>query len=379
MARRGHNEGSIHQRESDGRWVACINVGYKNGKRIRKYLYGATRREVAEQLKVALRDQQLGLPVAVERQTVAQFLNRWLTDVVRPKVRPSTYQSYATYVRLYLKPALGHHQLTKLTPQQVQALLNDKLASGLSPRTVQYMSAVLRSALSQAMKWGLVARNVATLVDPPRSGRPEVHPLMPDQARAFLAAVRGDRLEALFTVAIALGLRQGEALALRWSDVDLDAGTIRIRHTVQKIDGTWHFTEPKTARSRRSISMPATSIAALRAHQQRQPDERLAAGARWQEWGLVFPSSVGTPLDGSNVTHRLQKILAGAGLPRQRFHDLRHCCASLLLAQHVPMRVVMEILGHSQIALTMDTYSHVMPVLRNEAAGLMDAILAGNA
>ncbi|MDP9472177.1 MAG: site-specific integrase [Chloroflexota bacterium] len=199
---------------------------------------------------------------------------------------------------------------------------------------------------------------------------------MPDQARAFLAAVRGDRLEALFTVALALGLRQGEALAMRWDDVDLDAGTIRIRHTVQKINGQWHFTEPKTARSRRSISMPAASIAALRAHQLRQPDERLAAGSRWQEWGLVFPSSVGTPLDGSNVTHWLQKILARAGLPRQRFHDLHHCCASLLLAQHVPMRVVMEIPGHSQIALTMDTYSHVMPVLRHEAAGLMDAILA---
>jgi integrase len=161
--------------------------------------------------------------------------------------------------------------------------------------------------------------------------------------------------------------------------VDLDARTLHARPTVQRIGSEWRFVEPKTDRSRRTINLPAVAVAALRAHPARLAEERLAAGERWQEWGLVFPSAVGTPLDGSNVTHRLQRLLAGAGLQRQRFHGLRHCCASLLLAQHVPMRVVMEILGHSQISLTMDTYSHVMPALRHEAAGRMDAILAGAA
>jgi integrase len=377
MARRGHNEGSIHKRP-DGRWVGVLHLGYKDGKRDRKYFYGKTQKEARQKLEAAKRDLERGLPVDIERQTVAQFLDRWLADVVRPKVRPSTYDSYAGHVRLYLKPTLGHHQLTKLTPQHVQSLLNEKLAAGLSPRTVQYMRSVLRNALNQAMKWDLVARNVATLVDPPRSRRPEVRPLTPEQARAFLGAVKGDRLEGLFTVAVALGLRQGEALGLRWEDIDLDAGTLRVRHTIQKINGEWCFVEPKTDRSRRTIVMPAATITALRAHRRRQAEERLAAGARWQDWHLVFPSAVGTPLNGSNVTHRLQRILESANLPRQRFHDLRHCCASLLLAQHVPMRVVMEILGHSQISLTMDTYSHVMPALQHEAASLMDAILTNS-
>ena len=379
MGRRGHSEGTIYQRESDGRWVASVHLGYKNGKRVRKYFYGRTRRAVAEQLKVALRDQQQGLPVKVERQTVAQFLDQWLEAVVRPRVRPSTYKSYAMHIRLHLKPALGHLPLGQLAPQHVQTMMNEKLAAGLSPRSVQYLRGVLRSALNQAVKWDLVARNVATLVEPPRSRRPPVRPLTPEQARSLLEAVRGDRLEALVTVALALGLRQGEALALRWEDVDLDAGVLHVRHTIHKIDGTWQFMEPKTDRSRRTITMPVTTIAALRVHRVRQEQERLVAGERWQDWGLVFPSTVGTPLNGSNVTHRFQKHLERAGLPRQRFHDLRHCCASLLLAQHVPMRVVMEILGHSQISLTMDTYSHVMPGLQQEAAERMDAILTAGA
>ncbi len=380
MAKRGQNEGTICKRD-DGRWMAALNLGYKvspDGKRRRdrKYLYGTKRREVAEKLTAALREHQQGMPVATERQSVAQYMTRWLADVAKPSVRPSTYTSYASYVRLHIVPALGHHQLTKLAPQHVQAFLNEKLAAGLSPRTVQYLRAILRRAIGQALKWGLVARNVAALVDPPRSRRPGVRPLSPEQARAFLEAVKGDRLEALYSVAVALGLRQGEALGLRWEDLDLAAGTLRVRHSMQRVDGTLTFVDPKTERSRRTIVLPVSIVAALKAHKVRQLEQRLLAGARWQDWGLVFPSTIGTPLDGSNVTHRLRKHLERAGLPRQRFHDLRHCCASLLLAQHVPPRIVMEILGHSQIALTMDTYSHVMPTMQREAADLMDGILA---
>jgi len=380
MSKRGQNEGTICKRD-DGRWVAALNLGYTVGKdgtrrRHRKWFYGATRREVQEALTKALRDHQQGLPVAVEKQTVAQYLDRWLADVAKPSLRPSTFTSYESYVRLHIKPALGHHQLAKLAPQHVQAFLNAKGASGLSPRTVQYLRAILRRALGQALRWGLVARNVATLVDPPRSRRPEVRPLSPEQARAFLESVKGDRLEALWSVAVAVGLRQGEALGLRWDDVDLDGGTLRVRHAMQRVGGKPTFVEPKTDRSRRTIALPASIVAALRAHKVRQLEERLLAGGRWHDWGLVFPSTIGTPLDGANVTKRLQAHLERVGLPRQRFHDLRHCCASLLLAQGVHPRVVMEVLGHSQIALTMDTYSHVMPTMQREAAALMDGILA---
>ncbi len=368
--RRGHNEGHIYHRD-DGRWEAKLSL--PNGKR--KSFYARSRKEAQDALRAAQRDLDAGLDLGTAKRTVAAFLDHWLVDVAKPSVRPKTYASYSQLVRLHLKPALGHHQLSKLSPQHIQMMMNGKSAAGLSPRTVQYLRAVLRRALGQALKWGLVGRNVATLVDPPRSQRSEVTPLSPLQARAFLMAAQGDRLEALYSVAIALGLRQGEALGLRWADVDLDAGTLRVRHALQRIDGTLQLVEPKTKRSKRTIPMPPSVVTALRAHRVRQLEERLIAGSRWREYDFVFPSTIGTPADARNIVRRFHALLDRAGLPSMRFHDLRHTCASLLLAQHVPPRVVMETLGHSQIALTMDTYSHVMPVMQREAATLMDQLL----
>ena len=282
--RRGHGEGTITQRK-DGRWEAKIDLGYQEGKRKRKAFYGRTRREVADQLKAALHTQQQCLLVAIERQTLGQFLGTWLEDSVRPTVRPKTYDSYAQLVRLYIGPALGPIQLGKLSPQDIQHLLNKLLKSGLAPRTVQYCHAVLRMALGRAYKWSLVPRNVAKLVDPPRSRRYEMHSLSPEEARVFLNTVRGDRLEALYSVAIALGLRQGEALGLRWDEVDLDKCTLKVRYTLQRIDGKPQLVEPKTTRSRRTIIMPQVTVKALRAHLIRQYEERLAAGTRWKESG----------------------------------------------------------------------------------------------
>lgn len=209
--RRGHGEGSIYQRQ-DGRWCTAVDLGYVNGKRKRKVIYGKTRKDVAEQLKVVLRDKQQGIPVVTERQTVDQFLTCWLADVVAPK----THHSYSEIVRLHLVPTLGKTPLTKLSPQDVQSLLSSKLADGLSPRTVAYIRNVLSMALGQALKWGLVARNVATLVTAPRVERTAIKPLTHSQSRTLLQAAQGDRLEALYRVALSLGLRRGEVLALRW-------------------------------------------------------------------------------------------------------------------------------------------------------------------
>ncbi len=226
------------------------------------------------------------------------------------------------------------------------------------------------------MKWGVVGRNVATLAEPPRSVRRPVQPLTAEQARAFIYFSRDDRLGSLFAVAILTGLRQGELFGLRWQDVDLTAGTLAVRHALQRIGGKPTLVEPKTERSRRTLTLPAAALAALKAQRVRQIEERLLAGDRWQDWGLVFASTIGSPLEPSNVAARLHKLLVDAGLLRQRFHDLRHCCASLLLSQHVPPRVVMDVLGHSQIALTMNTYSHVMPAMLKDAANALDAALA---
>ncbi len=376
-SRRGHGEGAIYQRESDGLWVGSVDLGYVNGKRKRKTIYGKTRREVAEKLKVVLREQQQGLPVAIERQTVAQFLDRWLADDVKPTKAPKTYASYAETVRVHLNPTLGRVPLAKLSPQDVQMLLSSKTAAGLSPTTVRYIRTILRIALGRAEKWGMVARNVAAVVDPPRVVRTEVHPLTVEEARVFLAAVEGDRLETLYRLTISLGLRMGEVLGLAWDDVDLGSGTVRVRRALQRVDGRLILKEPKTERSRRTLTLPATLAASLRAHRVRQAEERLKLGPHWVDIGLVFTTPLGTPLEPSNVLKRFKVHLAGAGLPKQRFHDLRHCAASLLIAQLVPIEVVRSILGHAHISTTLDIYAHILPDAHREAAEQMDAILTG--
>lgn len=317
-----------------------------------------------------------------DRQTVAQFLNQWLADVVRPAVRPKTYESYAQVARLYLVSALGKHQLAKLQPDHVQAMMNTLLTTGgqsragVSPRTVQYARAVLRKALNQALRWGKVSRNVATLVDPPKSVRHEMQALTPEQATAFLTAAQGDWLEALYRVALSLGLRQGEILGLRWEDVDLDKERLSVRKQLQRLDGTPQLVDLKTRQSRRTIALPSALVAALRTHRTRQKEARLLADERWQGeiWGLVFTSTIGTPLDPRNLTDRYKTLLTQASLPAIRFHDLRHSCASLLIAQGVPMEIVKETLGHAQISLTINTYVHLLPETQRQAADAMDRL-----
>jgi integrase len=373
MSKRDNGEGSIYQRK-DGRWVGAVTL--PTGKR--KAIYGATYQEAKTKLRQAQRDQEMGRDLSAKPQTVERFLAVWLEDTAKPTIRPKTHHSYAQLIRLHIVPAIGKVPLAKLTPQHVQRMMRDMTAKGLSPRTVQYTRAVLRRALGQALKWGLVTRNVATLVDPPRSVRKPVQPLTGEQARAFLTYVKqyDDQLWPFFTTAVLTGLRQGELLALRWNDVDLDHATLRVSHTLQRIDGRWQFVAPKTRRSARTLSLPASVVAALTIQKDRQAFERKAAGDMWQDWNLIFTTPKGTPLEPSNLNGRLHKLLDGAGLPRQGMHGLRHCCASLLLAQGIPARIVMEQLGHSQISMTMDTYSHVMPAMLRDAADALDSALA---
>lgn len=372
--KRAHHEGSIYQRD-DGRWVACLTLGYERGTRRRKTYYCKTQKEALDKLSLARHSLQQGLPLAEERQTLGQFLSHWLQDYAKVKVRPKTYTSYEQLIRVHITSDLGRIPLAKLSPQQVQAFLNRKAEAGLSARTVQYLHALLRAALNRAVKWGLVPRNVATLADPPRVSRSEIQPFALDQVRRLLEAMRGDRLEALYTVALAMGLRQGEALGLRWQDVDLDVGTLRVRTALQRVEGTLQLVELKTERSRRTLTLPDVAIATLRAHRVRQLDERLAAADDWYEHGLVFATMQGRPLIARNVFRSYQRLLLKAGLPHKRFYDLRHTCATLLLAQGIDPRTIMETLGHSQISLTMNTYAHVLPALQQDAARRMNEIL----
>lgn len=375
-SRRGHGEGSIYQRKSDKKWVGTVDLGWVEGKRKRKVVYGATRAEARDKMADVQRQLHAGT-LPSDRQRLGPFLEDWL-KVVLPstKIRPSTIANYGLVVRKHLIPGLGHLWLDKLRPEDVQRFLNDKLDGGLSPRSVQNLRTLLGAALGHAEKWGYVARNVARLTNPPRLERKEVVPLSPEAALRLLKAAKDDRLYALYSVALAIGLRKGEVSALRWSDVDMDAGTLRVTGTLKRMKGEGLVRdEPKTSRSRRTVPLPGVCVDALRAHRIAQAQERLAQGARWKDLDYVFTTRVGTPLDPRNLTRQFQTACLRAGLPPTRFHDLRHTCASLLLAQGVQPRVVMETLGHSGISITMDLYTHVMPHQQREAADRMQQLL----
>jgi integrase len=399
MARRSRGEGTFLHR-SDGRWSATISMGWgvsRDGrpKRQRKTFYGRTRDEVKRQLRAALGSIDDGRPPSVGTQTVAQFLDDWL-PAVRDTIAPSTYDGYEHLIRLHIKPGLGRIKVSKLTPQDVQAWMNAKrqqprisphdanaILPPLSARTVQYAHAVLRHALATAVDWGLIARNVASAAKPPRITREPVEPLTPAQAVQLLSAAEeaGDRLVNLYAVAVAEGLRQGELLGLKWPDVDATAGQLRIVRTLQVVNGKPAFIEPKTHRSRRAIQLSQTGVQALRAQRELQKQERDIAGNLWHRdvasefRDLVFTNVRGGPMDGTAATKAFQRRLRETGLPKQRFHDLRHATATFLLAQGVPMKVVSEKLGHAQIGITMNLYSHVTLAMQQEAADRMDQLL----
>jgi integrase len=364
--RRRKGEGSIYQRASDGLWVGAITVGIdEQGKPRRKPVYGKTPQEVQAKMIPVLHDRQRGIPIQTKRLNVETFLQNWLTDAVEPSVRPKTLRTYSDLVKNHLAPGLGRKQLAKLSPQDVQKFLRDKLRSGLA-------------ALNVGMTWGLVSRNVATLVRPPRIEKTKRTIFTAEQAGTFLDFVKDHRLSALFRVAFSLGLRRGELLGLRWSDIDLEAGTLEVNQALQRVSSELEIAELKTETSHRAFDLNKAPelLDALRAHRTRQLEERLALGERWRNSGMVFCSTVGTPMEPRNLNRAFDKLVKDAGLPKIRLHDARHSCATFLLSQGVPMRTVMEILGHSQISLTMNTYSQIIPQMTKDAIGLVDSVLA---
>ena len=371
MSRRGNGEGTICKR-SDGRWVAAVS--YPDGPR--KWIYGATRAEVDAKLTAAKRARDQGLPASEERRTLGAFLIEWL-EASRSTLRARTWVRYEELVRLHIIPELGHVALARLGPEQLQRLYAAKLAGGLSPTTVHHVHAVVHRALSQAERWGRVPRNVASLVDGPRVARREMATLTEEQLRRLDDAIAGDELEGLFVVAFTTGMRLSEILGLRWRDVDLDRAEIQLRSTLEWSGDEFGFSEPKTRGSRRHILLTAHAIASLRRHRVRQAAARLAAGAAWGDYDLVFTNVVGQPVAESTLRLVYRAALKRAGLPRIRFHDLRHTAATIALGRGVHPKVVSEMLGHSRIAVTLDLYSHVTPTMQREAVAAMDAAMGG--
>jgi len=372
MTRRGHLEGSIRHR-SDGRWEARYRV---SGGRQRS-VYAKTRKGAQDQLRSALAAVEGGVRPVSGRLTTSAYLDEWLESSVRPRLRPTTAESYAFVVEQYLKPSLGRVPLAKLAPEHVQSMLR-YLASPersrlLSSTTVRYAHTVLRAALGRALKAGYVGRNVATLVDPPAKARIERQPLSATQVGVLLAATKGDRLAAMWATAVGMGLRQGELLALRWSDVDLEGDLLTVRHTLQR--GTGALAEPKTQRGRRTLVVPAFVSASLREHRRRQLGERVAAGPSWHDLELVFATRTGRALNPRLVTKEFHEAVSRSGLPRQRFHDLRHACATLLIEHGEELAVVSQILGHSNLSTTADVYAHLTRGMQARAARRMDELL----
>lgn len=345
-----------------------------------KSYYGQTKAEALKKLRDAMHALDRGLPVTLnERQTLGQFLPYWL-DVKKPHLKASTWLRYRVFVENHLIPALGRVQLVKLTPQHLQHLYAAKLEAGWSPTTAHHLHTVIHGALEQAWRWGLIARNVADLVDAPRMAKAQMHVWTPEQANAFLTAVAAsdDRLAALYVLALTTGMRQGELLALQWSDVLLDGSqpSVTVRRSLEiREHGQRAMGKPKTETGRRRIDLSARAVDALRAHRKRQAEERLAMGAAWEDNDLVFCNSLGRHLEPNNIKRwSFIPLKKAAGVPDIRFHDLRHTAATLLLLEGVAAKIVSEMLGHASIAITLNTYSHVLPTMQRSAAAAMDRL-----
>lgn len=352
-------------------WLVKVYKGEENGhkKYVSKTVHG-TKKDAQTLLNDWLRRKDLGTFVEPSRIMLNDYLDQWLRDGAKAKVRQSTFKTYEWLLNRYVKPVFKGRRLSEVKPLDLQALYTDMQERGLSARTVRFTHAVLSSALKQAVKWRMLPLNPAEDVDLPKQERKEMRCLTPEEVARFQEVAKNDPLGLVFLFALATGMRPGEYLALRWQDVDLKAGLVTVKRAIVQRAGTWHYTEPKTSRSRRTIPLPASTAALLREHYMaspfKAPDDP------------VFPNHEGRPLDEhSTVRKRFKALLKAAELSNGvRLYDLRHTCATLLLGAGVNPKVVSERLGHASITLTLDTYSHVLPTMQEEAAAKLDGILS---
>jgi len=372
VTRRGNGEGSVGQLK-DGRWLARLTIDGR-----RKSFTARTRTEAAKKLATAIKAHQDGLPAPNDRQTFGQFVERWIASV-GPTLRPKTAQNYAQLLRSHAIPEIGRIPLTKLRPTDLDRVYERRRKSGAAPRSILHLHRAIFRCLRYAERWGDVVRNVAALVDAPKITRTDMRALNAGEARELMRVAEGDRLEALLIVALSTGMRSGEMLGLTWRAVDFERGRISVVASLQP--NAAHelvLMEPKTPRSRRVIDVEPRVVAMLRRHRAAQEMERRVAGDSWAGHDLVFTLPTGNPIDGRALIRSwFRPLLAKAGLPPIRIHDLRHSYASIALALGVHPKVVQEALGHSTIAVTLDLYSHVVPSLQREAAKEMGAALFG--
>lgn len=368
--RRGNGEGSIVQR-SDGRWQASINV---DGKRV--YFYGKSRKEAQQKLDRARHQSANGINVASDQMTIETFLEFWLREVAAPNVRPSTLKVYANKVNTYLIPYLGKIKIQRLTPQMIVIYQNTLIKAGKSPRIVRDTKTVLSMALKQAMTWGIVSRNVASLVTSPTIETPD--PVVPStgEIRRLLDIAETTTESLIVAFGALLGMRSAEVRALRWADVDIPNKTIEIRSQIAlQPQGAPEFTPLKTKASRRSLPIPDPVLSLLHQHKAAQLRERMTFVSIWNDYDLVLCSQLGETISSGMLLYRLRAICTRAGLPQYRYHSLRHACASMLADMGVPIKTAMDILGHVDPTVTQRVYTHSYPEAKQRALDGLGAML----
>lgn len=379
-SRRDAGQGSIYQiRDKAGRlrWRGVLVVGYRDGHRVRRSVTADTKREAQKRLAELRREVTEQAAPVVQAETVASFLSDWLGTIRPPRLKESTYRRYEQYVRLHLVPVLGQTPLVALTPQQIERLYADLLRAGLAARTVLHLHRVLHTALAAGVRWGQLARNVADLAQPPKPAPHQARTLSREQVGILVAALAGSPVEALVLLALSTGAREGELLGLRWPDVDLARGHVLIRASLS--NQTRQIVATKTGRARQAPLLPRVADA-LQSHRRAQQARRLRLGPDWQDYGLVFPNEIGRPQRAYRLLRRSwYPLLEGAGLPRIRFHDLRHTCATLLVADGVPIPVVSLLLGHSLPSTTANIYAAATPGMLPLATASLGRLLGQTA
>ncbi|MFG2898134.1 tyrosine-type recombinase/integrase [Streptomyces zaomyceticus] len=371
--RNPNGAGTITQRK-DGRYQAAVYVLQPDGTRARKFVYGKTWAECDAKRRALLDKVDNGVPVPTRSMKLSEWLPYWLDNIVKPRRKKTTAAKYEVHIRLYLAPMIGTKRLESLSVADVRRFLV-QVEKKTSAATAKESHRVLRTALTAACREELVSRNVATLVEPPTVAARELSPWSLDETLDFLTAARKDPLYAAFVLAIALGFRRGEVVGLRWENVDLDKREIRVRTQRQRVAGEVYEDDPKGRRRKQTLPLPAICVAPLRWQRMRQAADRDRLGEFWEDTGYVFTTRTGKPIEPRNLYRSFTRVAKNAGLRVIRLHDARHGTATLLTAAGVPPRVVMEILGHSQIAVTMNVYTHVVQDTQREAVSHMDRLL----
>ena len=370
--------GSIRRRGSNT-WELTVDLGRDpvTGQRQRRFeSFKGTKKAAQQRLTDLLSTRDRGIDIQPTKVTLREYLARWLTDYAAVSVAPSTLARYRIAIDKHISAHLGSRLLAELRPMDIQRLHSTCLGEKLSPRTVVQHHRIVREALKHAVLWQLIPANPADAVSPPRYERKEMAVLDGPEVLRLLEVAEGSFLHPVIFLAVDSGARVGELLGLRWSDIDFEGRTLRIVRTVQRIakEGI-AFRSTKTAKSRRTIRLAQATCEILQAHRDRQDDFRLSQGASYIDQDLVFAQPHGGPFEPVQISHSFGKLIRGSDLPRIRFHDLRHTAATIMLAKNIHPKVVSERLGHASIHITLDTYSHVLPHLQDEAATAMDEVL----